>query len=138
MAKKKTITVNQLHKMLGKLVENGHGRLPMCVDKSSFQHNCESDGVVILPVDQCEVEYVLQSDDDGGVKENQDGSESQRRTAVLRGDAGHGYKTVLHPTAVEDFIRSIEWSGEQDDLSVTLVAGNIRNHAAHLRRLTGA
>lgn len=82
------MTVNQLHKALGKLLEKGHGRKPVCIDKTSFKHNCEDDGVVILPVCGIEIGSVLQMADDGGIKENKDGSESFRVNLVLYGESG--------------------------------------------------
>jgi hypothetical protein len=137
MPKYKTVTVNQLHRILGKLIEQGEGRLRVCVDKSTFTHNCESDGVLILPVDGCRIEATLIANEDGG-STDENGIEHYRRTIVLFGQRGTGFKSVLHAEAVEEFIRDIKWNGKQDDMSVTLVASNIRNFAAHLRNVTGA
>ena len=81
------MTVNQLHKRLGALLAAGHGRKRVCVWKTSFQHNCESDGVVILDLAGLGLMDVLQDDGDGGIRSNKDGSESTRRCLVLVGDA---------------------------------------------------
>ncbi len=80
------MTVNQLYKTLGKLIEQGHKRTHVAVDKPTFTHNCENDGCVILNVERCDVELVLQDDGDGGIAMNQDGTERSRWTVVLRGD----------------------------------------------------
>lgn len=81
------MTVLQLYRRLEKLIIEGHARKPVCVDKASFHHNCESDGVTILPVEGVGIELVLQGDDDGGVTINKDGSESYRMTCLLVGNA---------------------------------------------------
>lgn len=80
------ITVANLHKRLGKLVESGHGRKPVVVDKTSFTHSCEADGVTILPLSGLGVLWIPTADDDGGTKFNRDGSEAGRRCVVLVGD----------------------------------------------------
>ena len=82
-----TITIGALHKRLGKLIEQGHARKPVVVDKSSFVHNLEEDGCVILHVAGLGIVAVPQIDDDGGTKWNKDGSESHRTCLVLVGDA---------------------------------------------------
>ena len=80
------MTVNQLHKLLGELIDKGHGRKPVCIAKHTFTHPCESDGAYILPVDAVTgPEWIYNADDDGGVKLNRDGTESATRTVVLRG-----------------------------------------------------
>ena len=79
-------TVNQLHKRLSSLIEQGHGRKPVVVDKESYKHNCESDGVTILGLSGLDIQWVPISDDDGGTKLNKDGSESGRKCLVLVGD----------------------------------------------------
>lgn len=81
-------TVNQLKKRLDELVANGQGRLPVVVSKSTFTHNCESDGVTILDVTGSGTVRVTNSNDDGGTKCNKDGSESSRLCYMLVGDAG--------------------------------------------------
>ena len=81
------MTVNQLHKILGKLVQQGEGRTVVRVAKKTFTHNCESDGCTILDIDGYVVQMIPNSDDDGGLKENKDGSESLRRTVVLHGQS---------------------------------------------------
>lgn len=83
-----TMTVARLHKLLGKLVEKGHGRKPVCIDKRTFSHPLENDGCTILGVDAIEgPRFIPNCDDDGGFKENSDGTESGRMTVVLKGGA---------------------------------------------------
>ena len=43
------MTIGRLHKLLGKMVEQGHARKPVCADKGTFFHPLESDGITILP-----------------------------------------------------------------------------------------
>ena len=82
-----TITVAKLHKMLGELVESGQGRRPVCVNKSSFYHPLESDGVVILDVTEAKTDTITMADDDGWTATNRDGSEKTRKVFVIGG--GH-------------------------------------------------
>jgi hypothetical protein len=86
MSKKKTVTVNQLHKMLGKFIEKGEGRRPVCVNKDTFGHNCEADGVVILSVEDCQLRSVLWWNNDTDDCLNKDGSERYRKVALMLGD----------------------------------------------------
>lgn len=79
-------TVNQLHKQLTKLIEKGEGRTAIAVHKDTFSHNCEGDGVTILPICGLRVDLIHVADGDGGTAVNKDGSEKYRRTAVLFGD----------------------------------------------------
>lgn len=87
------ITVGSLHKQLAKLIEQGHARKPVTVDKDTFKHNLECDGSMILNVEPVRLEWILQADDDGGVKMNQDGSESGRYNLVLRGEHDYTNRT---------------------------------------------
>ncbi len=80
-----TMTVNRLHKLLTKLIREGHGRIPVSVSKETFSDNREVDGCTILSVNGVVVQYVPQADDDGGTKVNKDGTESHRKTAVIYG-----------------------------------------------------
>ena len=82
-----TMTVNTLHKLLGELIEQGHGRKPVCIDKGTFHHPLEDDGAVILGVSgMYGPKFIANADDDGGVKTNEDGTESGRQTVVLVGE----------------------------------------------------
>lgn len=81
-------TVARLHKELGKLIADGHGRKPVCVNKDTFRHNCESDGVVILELAGMGVQWIPTADDDGGTKWNKDGSQAGRTVLILAGDSG--------------------------------------------------
>lgn len=83
--KTKTLTVNQLHTMLGKLIEGGYGRLPVCVSKHTFTHPLERDGVTILNAYGLRVECLPMASDDGGGKYTKAGREVTQRTCVLFG-----------------------------------------------------
>ena len=50
-----------------------------------FGHPCESDGYLILDVESVEADLIYVMDDDGGIKENADGTERMRMTVVLYG-----------------------------------------------------
>lgn len=72
------------------MIENGAGRRPVCVSKTTFTHPCEGDGATILNVQDAFLQMIPQSDDDGGTKINKDGSESMRGCLVLVG-------TIINP-----------------------------------------
>lgn len=131
MPRPTTLTVQQLHKQLGQLVEAGHGRQPVCVDKASYHHPCEGDGVTILHVHHADLEAVLVWQDDGTT--DAQGREHYRRAVVLRGDC-HAFQSVLTPPAVEDYVRDQVPAVDQ---LVGPVAEHLRKYAQHLRRLTG-
>ena len=82
-----TITVAKLHKMLGELVDSGQGRRPVCVNKESFYHPLEGDGVAILDVTEAKADTITMADDDGWTATNKDGSEKTRKVFVIGG--GH-------------------------------------------------
>lgn len=92
------MTLYQLHKRLGKLLAEGHGRKPVCVAKHTFTHNCEDDGVSILPVVGLGLKFINIADDDGGTGINKDGSERMRRTVILAGSDGATLKGELVDT----------------------------------------
>lgn len=83
--KYRRMTVGRLHKILGKLIEQGNARTPICVNKRTFRDNCEEDGVVILPVEDVVVDHILIHDGDGGTKYRKDGTECRHVTAVIVG-----------------------------------------------------
>ena len=81
-----TMTVSALHKQLGALIEAGHGRKPVAVNKRTFTDPLEQDGAVILAVHGVEgPRFIPTLDDDGGTKWNLDGSEAGKRLVVLFG-----------------------------------------------------
>ena len=83
-----SMTVQRLHRLLGQMIEDGHGRKPVFVNKASFYDNREIDGVLILPVEDIEgPKWIPMADDDGGTQCNADGSESGRRVVILQGGA---------------------------------------------------
>jgi hypothetical protein len=77
-----------LYIQLGRMIEHGHGRALVAVDKESFRDNRESDGCTILPVSGFKVYSVPQADDDGGHWANKDGTERMRTMCVLFGSSG--------------------------------------------------
>lgn len=79
------MTLNQLHKQLTKLIEQGHGRRQVAIAKESFHDNRESDGCTILPVCKVDTDWIVQADDDGGTAFNKDGTERGRWTVILGG-----------------------------------------------------
>lgn len=83
-----TMTALKMHHLLGKLIDAGHGRKPVCIDKGSFSHALEQDGCLILGVEKVDGPLLIcASDEDGGSKLNADGTESGRMTVVLKGGA---------------------------------------------------
>ena len=89
--KRSTMTANKLHQMLGELIKNGLGRVPVCVNKDTFSHPLEGDGAVILPVTDCRGERVPQIDDDGGTKITKSGREVSSLVIVLFGESDEGF-----------------------------------------------
>jgi hypothetical protein len=84
--KYRPMTVNQLAKKLAKMIDEGHGKRYVSVDKKTFTHNLESDGVTILNAHDCRLCYINVADDDGGTAVNADGRERYTKTAILFGD----------------------------------------------------
>lgn len=83
-----SMTVQRLHKLLGQLIEQGHGRKPVCVDKASFSSPLENDGISVFDLEIVDgPRWIEMADDDGGTKWNKDGSESGRRVVILKGGA---------------------------------------------------
>lgn len=89
------MNVNQLYKRLGQLIEEGHGRKPVCVAKTTFVDNCEDDGVTILPLVGLGIRAINIHDGDGGTGYNKDGSERLRQTVILAGGMGANSKGEL-------------------------------------------
>lgn len=81
------MTLNNLHKILGRLIENGHGRCRVSVAKESFRDNRENDGCTILPVAGVDVRWIVDVDDDGGTAFNKDGTERGGTTIIFGGSS---------------------------------------------------
>lgn len=79
------MTINKLQKYLADLVAEGHGRKKVMIDKSSFRHPLESDGCLILPVDEATIFRFNLADDDGGTKVTTRGVECMQSALVLYG-----------------------------------------------------
>jgi hypothetical protein len=95
-------TVASLYKRLGKLIEQGHGRKPVAVNKPSFVHICEADGAVILELAGLGIKWISLIDDDGGPKYRADGTESGRNILVLAGCAGANMKGELVSVYIDE------------------------------------
>lgn len=87
------ITVKRLYRMLGALIDDGHGNRKVCVDKPSFQHNLEADGCVILEVSGAQIHTYPLIDGDGSTVENKDGTERELTSVVLIGDGGASWQS---------------------------------------------
>lgn len=91
-----SMTVAALHKRLGALIEAGHGRKPVLVDKPSFQHPCEQDGVGMLELADVDgPKWIPIFDDDGGTKWNKDGTEAGKTVVTLTGGWDEERRLVL-------------------------------------------
>ncbi len=77
------MTLNAFIKKLQKLQAKGHGKYRMGVDKESLFDGNGS--WVICTIEEASAEAIYQSNDDGGIYVNKDGSERIRNTIVLRG-----------------------------------------------------
>ncbi len=80
------MTIGKLQKHLAKLVAEGHGRKQVLIDKSSFRHPLESDGCMILPVEEATILRFNICDDDGGTKVTTRGVECTQSGFVLYGN----------------------------------------------------
>lgn len=89
------MTINQLHKQLTKLIEQGHARTRVYVAKTTFVDNREMDGVTILPVQGLGVQWVPLADDDGGTATTKDGRERGSQSLILAGGGGVNSKGEL-------------------------------------------
>jgi hypothetical protein len=89
-----TMTVAALHKRLGALIEAGHGRKPVLVDRQTFSDPRDNDGLILLPPwDVQGPRWIPNADDDGGAKWNKDGSESGQRCVLIVGDCAEPART---------------------------------------------
>lgn len=79
------MTLTKLYLELAALHREGFGRKQVCIDKATFHHNCENDGVTILDVESVEVQWVPLSDDDGGIVTTKAGLERGSNCIVLYG-----------------------------------------------------
>lgn len=86
------MTLNKLHKRLGKLIEQGYGRRQVLVAKESFRDNRESDGCTYLPICRIGTDWIYEADGDGGIETNKDGSERGGTKVILGGSAYSGGK----------------------------------------------
>jgi hypothetical protein len=86
------VTVTQLHRILGKLIANKQGRLPVTIHADTFSdgNSCWTH----LKVHGVRVTRINVADDDGGCMENKDGSERTCLNCVLVGDAYEPSKDV--------------------------------------------
>ena len=80
------MTIGKLHKLLTDMIAKGHARKRVYVNKATFYHALEEDGAVILDVEEARITSFPMMDDDGGVKELADGTESCHTALVLAGD----------------------------------------------------
>ena len=79
------MTVHQLHKQLGKLIAQGHGRKQVVVDRASFYHKL--DNVIYLYVDYAELSSYQLLDDEGHILRNASYEERSITALVLLGDS---------------------------------------------------
>jgi hypothetical protein len=77
------MTTAKLHKLLGKLIREGHGRMQVCIDKSKCTHPLEGDGVCVIPITSVEVQTHELLDDDGGWKVLSSGRVAERTALVI-------------------------------------------------------
>jgi hypothetical protein len=98
-----TMTVLRMHKMLGALIEAGHGRKPVLVDRASFSDPRDNDGVILLPPRDVQgPRWIPNADDDGGTKWNRDGSESGQQCVLIVGDCAEPEAPDAGVLAVDD------------------------------------
>lgn len=79
------MTVKCLHKLLGKLIGQGHGRKPIYVNKETFHHPLEADGVVTCEPCGLTIVRLRTIDGDGFTQWRKDGRESSSAVVLLWG-----------------------------------------------------
>lgn len=79
------MTINQLHAITAKLIEQGQGRRYLGVAKGTFNNPLEQDGDMVLDVGCAELEFVPLWDEDGGGSYRKDGTERGSEMLVLYG-----------------------------------------------------
>ncbi len=80
------MTINQLHKLTAKLIEQGAGRRGVCVSKDTFFHALEADGATILEATKATLQVFPMLDDDGGTKITARGREVTSAALVFEGN----------------------------------------------------
>jgi hypothetical protein len=80
------MTLNQLHKITGKLIAEGYGRRPVCVDKSKVTHPLENDGCCIIHVTEVRVLCHEMLDEDGSTAYRNDGTGIFRTSVVIEAE----------------------------------------------------
>jgi hypothetical protein len=107
-----TMTVSRLHKLLGALIEAGHGRKPVLVDRSTFSDPRDNDGLLMLPPwDVQGPRWIPMADDDGGTKWNKDGTESGQQCLLIVGDCAEPqsvFARELDPNVHDEVPRGVE------------------------------
>lgn len=87
------MTINQLHKLTAKLIDQGAGRRGVCVSKDTFTHPLESDGATIMDVVKGDLQVFPMMDDDGGFAVTKKGREITSMALVLEGgEVGNALK----------------------------------------------
>lgn len=81
-----SVTINNLYNQLWKLRDEGYGKQKVCIDKKTFKHPLEQDGVSILDVENVEIEIINIADGDGCTKTRKDGTECYNHICVLKGE----------------------------------------------------
>lgn len=82
------MTVAKLHKLLGEMIAQGHGRRSVLVNKSTFTSNLEADGVVILEVCGVIPHTGTYADGDGFTAVRRDGRECTMSCVLIYGVSG--------------------------------------------------
>ena len=82
------MTVAKLHKLLGKMIEQGYGRQSVLVNKATFTSNLEMDGVCLLDVCGVIPHVGPYADGDGFTATRKDGTECTMTSVLLYGSSG--------------------------------------------------
>ena len=72
------MTVGQLNKITSEMVKNGKSRMNVCIDRSTFTHPLESDGLVIMDVSSADTQTFSLMDGDGFTELRKDGTEKRK------------------------------------------------------------
>jgi hypothetical protein len=79
------MTIGKLHRKLAELIQQGHARKLVVINKKTFTHPLESDGCCMLDIADLGLEiYNIMNDDGGIIHDN--GNEKLTQSLVLRGE----------------------------------------------------
>ena len=84
--------VRKLHRLLGELIDGGHGHKEVTINKDTFKNPLESDGAVIMPIESIYLQWYDILDGDGFSEVDSRGYEKRKLSLILDGENKHAPK----------------------------------------------